>query len=42
MRHDWPFAGRPAINGAFFAVAIAGALLIVWIVVLMAVINAQT
>lgn len=39
--HDWPFPGRPEVNGAVFVVLIAGSLLLVWIVILMAVINAN-
>lgn len=39
--HDWPFRDRPEVNGAFFVLVLVGVMLMVWIVVLMAVINAD-
>lgn len=39
--YDWPFRDRPEVNGAFFTLVLIGVVVMVWIVVLMAVINAD-
>lgn len=39
--YDWPFRGRPEINGAIFMFLLIGVLIAVWLIVLMAVINSR-